>query len=242
MYLSSTQAVVLTRCNRLISSCLNLRIASACSCSNSSCCLRSATSRICYKRKRAVFKSSVVRSKKNNKCSVSEPSSTVPLGPALGSPVWHGVSGSPRELNCVERSLQRDLPSAPHSQPESEKQQQVNGLDHFVWISQFLDPLSWFWSSFLIVLRFYSTATWNLQQLLASDFLDSQITKLVSISYDSIKNKYTSLIIASYLRMFNVCFTPLWQKTEYLWVVQKTRYLRMSSWAFDNQTTNQLRR
>lgn len=43
----------------------------------------------------------------------------LPLGPALGSPVWHGVSGSPRELNCVERSLQRDLPSAPHSQPES---------------------------------------------------------------------------------------------------------------------------
>lgn len=50
----------------------------------------------------------------------------VPLGPALGSPVWHGVSGSPRELNCVERSLQRDLPSAPHSQPESENQRQVN--------------------------------------------------------------------------------------------------------------------
>lgn len=47
----------------------------------------------------------------------------VPLGPALGSPVWHGVSGSPRELNCVERSLQRDLPSAPHSQPGSERQQ-----------------------------------------------------------------------------------------------------------------------
>lgn len=46
---------------------------------------------------------------------------TVPLGPALGSPVWHGVSGSPRELNCVERSLQRDPPSAPHSQPESEE-------------------------------------------------------------------------------------------------------------------------
>lgn len=46
----------------------------------------------------------------------------IPLGPDLGSPVWHGVSGSPRELNCVERSLQRDLPSAPHSQPESEKQ------------------------------------------------------------------------------------------------------------------------
>lgn len=43
----------------------------------------------------------------------------VPLGPALGSPVWHGVSGSPRELNFVERSLQRDLPLAPHSQPES---------------------------------------------------------------------------------------------------------------------------
>lgn len=49
----------------------------------------------------------------------------VPLGPALGSPVWHGVSGSPRELNCVERSLQRDLPSAPHSQPESEETTQT---------------------------------------------------------------------------------------------------------------------
>lgn len=36
-----------TRWSRLISSCLNLRIASACSCSSSSCCLRSATSRIC---------------------------------------------------------------------------------------------------------------------------------------------------------------------------------------------------
>lgn len=53
-------------------------------------------------------------------------SPAVPLGPALGSPVWHGVSGSPRELNCVERSLQRDLPSAPHSQPESDKQQQLD--------------------------------------------------------------------------------------------------------------------
>ena len=44
---------------------------------------------------------------------------SLPLGPALGSPVWHGVSGSPRERNCVERSLPRGLPSSPHSQPES---------------------------------------------------------------------------------------------------------------------------
>lgn len=48
----------------------------------------------------------------------------VPLGPALGSPVWHGVSGSPRELNCVERSLQRAPASAPHSQPGTEEQTQ----------------------------------------------------------------------------------------------------------------------
>lgn len=117
--------MVLTRCNRLISSCLNLRIASACSCSNSSCCLRSATSRICCSERRFCFQ--VAQGVKRKTIEYLSPA--VPLGPALGSPVWRGVSGSPRELNCVERSLQRDLPSAPHSQPESDKQQQVDWLD-----------------------------------------------------------------------------------------------------------------
>lgn len=111
------QGGFLTRCSRLISSCLNLRIASACSCSNSSCCLRSATSRICWPgRKDTFFKRQRHRSHVARGLGRRV---VLPLGPALGSPVWHGVSGSPRELNCVERSLQRDLPSAPHSQPES---------------------------------------------------------------------------------------------------------------------------
>lgn len=66
--------MVLTRCNLLISSCLNLRIASACSCSNSSCCLRSATSRICCSETRFCSQGAQGAGKENNR--VSKSSST----------------------------------------------------------------------------------------------------------------------------------------------------------------------
>lgn len=42
----------LTFCRRSISCCLALRTAKACSCSNSSCCLLSAASRICWEREK----------------------------------------------------------------------------------------------------------------------------------------------------------------------------------------------
>lgn len=41
----------------------------------------------------------------------------------------------------------------------------------------------------------------------------------------------TSLIPASQMSIFSGFFYPLWQYTEYLWVMDRTRHLRTSSWA-----------
>lgn len=111
----------------MISSCLNLRIASACSCSNSSCCLRSATSRMCcnhiytktqHKYSNRPHTESNVNMLRNRLNVI-----VLPLGPALGSPALHGVAGFPPVLNYAECSRHRAVPLAPHFQPETTETQ-----------------------------------------------------------------------------------------------------------------------
>ena len=70
-------------------------------------------------------------------------------------------------------------------------------------------------------------------KLSCNDFLLSR--PVLNKSKTTFKN---SLIAASYMWIFSGFFPPLWQWTEYLWVVEKTRHIMTTCWALGNIQSN----
>lgn len=96
--------------------------------------------------------------------------------------------------------------------------------------------------------------TFRVRQVLVYQVKESRLQRSM-ISCQLLNESATILIItstftASQLWMFSCLFPPLWQQTEYCWVLDKTRHLRTSSWAlgdtdrhishFAEQTTNRI--